>query len=312
MRVVFMGTPGFAVPTLQALFASPHEVVGVYCQPPRPAGRGMKMQASPIQQLAEQHKTPVFTPTSLKSPEAQAEFAALKPEVAVVAAYGLLLPQAILDTPKHGCINIHPSDLPRWRGAAPIQRTLMAGDYHTACCIMQMEAGLDTGPVLLREKISINPQPDFGRLHDMLAKLGAKQVLIALDQLSRGSARPVPQSAEGVTYAEKITKADRALHWNRTASQLLNQIRALSPSPAAMTVIHGEPVKIFAAKVEAGDINKPAGVALDDWLLINAGGGTALRIEELQRSGKSRQTANQCLQGFAVPVGTQLELSIPV
>lgn len=304
MRVIFMGTPAFAVPTLQALIDSHHQVIAAYSQPPRPAGRGMQLQPSPIQQLAQAHNIPVFTPTSLKSPEVQAEFTAHAADVAVVAAYGLLLPQAILDAPRLGCINIHPSDLPRWRGAAPIQRTLMAGDHHTACCIMHMEAGLDTGPVLVRTPFVIPPDMNGGQLHDTLALMGASQVLDVLAQLEKGSLTPTAQAELGVTYAEKITKTDRILHWHHPAEKLHHQIRGLAPSPAAMMVIHGEIIKVFAASVEPGNPSKDPGITLDDSLLVNAANGTALRILELQRPGKTRTSAAQCLLGFSVSQGT--------
>lgn len=305
MRVIFMGTPQFAVPALEALIASAHEVVAVYSQPPRPAGRGMKLTPSPVQQLAEKHGIPVFTPVSLKPSEIQAAFAAHAADIAVVAAYGLLLPQAILDAPRLGCINIHPSDLPRWRGAAPIQRTLMAGDIETACCIIQLELGLDTGPIHLREPFTIPPDMDAGGLQDAMAEIGAKQVLAVLENLaSTNPTAPIAQAVTGITYAEKITKADREMDWSKPASALLNQIRGLSPSPAASTSFHGEVIKIFKATIEQGDASKPAGIALDNQLLINAGDGRALRLCELQRPGKSRQNATQFLQGFPVPAGT--------
>ena len=303
MRVVFMGTPEFAVPALRALLDSSHEVVAVYSQPPRPAGRGMKLTPSPVQQLAQSRGVPVFTPVSLKTPEAQAEFAAHRAEIAVVAAYGLLLPKPVLDAPKFGCINIHPSDLPRWRGAAPLQRTLMAGDVDTACCIIQLELGLDTGPVLLREPYTIAPAMNAGALHDVMAALGAKQVLTVLDQFGAGTVKPQVQSTDGITYAEKLTKADRVLDWQQPAARLLSVIRGLSPVPAAIADIGGETVKVFEARVEVGDAQKPVGWVLDDQLLVNAGGGTALRLLALQRPGKNRQTAAQFLQSQPVAAG---------
>lgn len=305
MRVIFMGTPAFAVPTLKALLGSEHEVIAVYSQPPRPAGRGMKLTPSPIHQLAESHGIPVHTPVSLKSAEEQKIFADYKADIAVVAAYGLLLPQAILDAPRLGCINIHPSDLPRWRGAAPLQRTLMAGDTETACCIIQLELGLDTGPIHLREPFTIPPETDAGKLHDAMAEIGAKQVLTVLKSLaSANPPTPQPQATTGITYAEKITKADRALDWSRPAAELLNQIRGLSPAPAATTNLNGEDIKLFRASIAQGDATKPPGIALDDQLLINAGDAGALRLSELQRPGKARQTAAQFMQGFPVPTGT--------
>ncbi len=303
MKVIFMGTPEFAVPALRELIASAHEVVAVYSQPPRPAGRGMKLTPSPVHQLAEAHGIPVFTPTSLKTAEAQEEFRAHGAAVAVVAAYGLLLPQAVLDATTHGCINIHPSELPRWRGAAPIQHTLMAGDTHTACCIIQLEAGLDTGPILLREPYVIPPEMNAGALHDVMAEKGAQQVLTVLAALENGTATRQPQATDGITYASKITKADCGLDFSRPAHALLAQIRGLSPAPAAVVELAGQSIKIFAAVVEKGDASRAAGLTLDDTLLINAGGGTALRLSELQRPSKSRQPASQFLQGFPVPAG---------
>lgn len=305
-----MGTPAFAVPALSALIASSHAVVAVYSQPPRPAGRGLKLTPSPIQQLAETHAIPVFTPTSLKSAEAQAQFSSHSADIAVVAAYGLLLPQAILAAPRLGCINIHPSDLPRWRGAAPIQRTLMAGDSETACCIIQLELGLDTGPIHLREPFTIPPEMDAGGLHDAMAQIGANQVLTVLERLASPHApAPIAQPAHGITYAEKITKDDRVLDWNKPASSLLAQIRGLSPNPGATTDINGETIKIFSASIEAGDAGKPTGMALDDQLLINAGDGQALRLSMLQRPGKTRQNAADFLQGFPVNAGIHLQKS---
>jgi methionyl-tRNA formyltransferase len=311
MRVIFMGTPIFAIPALQALIGSSHTVVAVYSQPPRPAGRGMRMAPSPIQQLAEEHGIPVFTPASLKSPEVQAEFAAHRADIAVVAAYGLLLPKPILDAPRLGCINIHPSDLPRWRGAAPIQRTLMEGDHRTACCIMQMEAGLDTGPILARTPLIVTPMMDYGQLHHILGETGASQILEVLARLASGTLTATPQSTEGVTYAEKLIKADRILRWHHPAEQLFNQIRGLSPNPAAYAVILGEMVKIFASTVEVGNPNKAPGVVLDRDFLVNAGNGMALRITEVQRPNKTRASASECLQGFPIPPGTMLEGPIP-
>ena len=310
MRVVFMGTPHFAVPALAALIGSAHEVVAVYSQPPRPAGRGLKLTPSPIHLLAEKHGIPVFTPVSLKSAEAQAEFAAHQADIAVVAAYGLLLPQAVLDAPRFGCINIHPSDLPRWRGAAPIQRTLMAGDRATACCIIQLEAGLDTGPILLREPYTIPEGMNAGALHDAMAKLGAEQILTVLDRFDSATLHPTLQSTEGITYADKITKADRALDWTRPASELLHQIAGLSPSPAATTELAGEVVKIYRAELAPGDASKPAGEILDTALLVNAGGGTGLRLTELQWPGKSRQNAMEFLKNSSITIGMHAKKTI--
>lgn len=307
MKVVFMGTPEFAVPTLRALIDSDHEVIAVYSQPPRPAGRGMKLTASPVQQLAEQHGIPVHTPTSLKTAEAQKQFRDLQADIAVVAAYGLLLPKAILDAPKNGCINVHPSDLPRWRGAAPIQRTIMAGDEETACCIMQMDEGLDTGPVLLKESFLISPTMTAGELHDRMAELGARMAVEALDRPTA----PVAQPASGITYANKITKADQAIDWNKPAKAIVNQIRGLAPAPGAVTKIKGELMKVYVAQMEAGNPSKPAGLTLDDQLLINTSGGNAVRILEAQRPGKARQSASQIIKGFPIDVEIYAENPYP-
>lgn len=306
MRVIFMGTPDFAVPALRALIDSAHEVVAVYSQPPRPAGRGMKLTASPVHQLAEAHGIPVYTPEHLKSADAQEQMRAHGADIAVVAAYGLLLPQAVLDAPRLGCINIHPSELPRWRGAAPIQRTLMAGDTHTACCIIQLEAGLDTGPIWLREPYAIAAGMNAGELHDVMAETGARMVLevLARREVDAGYA-PVPQAADGITYAQKITREDRPIDWEKPAALLQAHIEGLSPAPAATATIHGEVVKLFTARAEEGRAGAPPGTALDGQLLIQTGAG-ALRLLELQRPGKARQTASAFLQGVAVPAGTCL------
>jgi methionyl-tRNA formyltransferase len=303
MRVIFMGTPTFAVPALQALIDSHHEVVAVYSQPPRPAGRGMKLTPSPVHQLAAAHPIPVFTPPSLKPADAQAEFASHAADIAVVAAYGLLLPQPILDASKHGCINIHPSDLPRWRGAAPLQRTIIAGDTSTACCIMQMDAGLDTGDVILRQPFPILDGMHFGALHDAMAQAGATLTLQALQQIENGTAVRTAQPKEGV-YAAKLTKQDQPLDFTQPAASVRQHVLGLSPAPGATAAINGEIIKIFNAVLERGDAGKPAGTLLDDRLLVNCGDGQGLRLTELQRPGKSRQDAIAFLQGFPVASGS--------
>ena len=301
MRVIFMGTPAFALPALTALLASEHSVVAVYSQPPRPAGRGQKLTPSPIQQLAEQHGIPVYTPTSLKSAESQQQFAALQADVAVVAAYGLLLPQAILDAPKHGCINIHPSDLPRWRGAAPIQRTIMAGDSHTACCTMQMDAGLDTGAVLLREAYSIPHGTTAGQLHDVMANMGAAQVIQVLATMPPAT----PQSDSGVTYAAKITKSDQWIDWAQSATRIYQQMLGLSPAPGALCRYGDETLKIFAAEVIAQPCDAAPGTLLDNGLLVATGQGS-LRITRLQRPNKAAMDAADFLRGSPVAAGYKL------
>lgn len=299
MRIVFLGTPLFAVPTLDALVKSNHDIAAVYTQPPRPAGRGQKETPSPVHGYAAAHGLQVLTPASLKDKETQIAFAAHKADVAVVVAYGLLLPKPILEAYPLGCINVHPSLLPRWRGAAPIQRTIMAGNKETAICIMQMDEGLDTGDVLLTEKFSIAPGTTAGMLHDLLAEKAAPLVLKTLAE------KPTPQkqSETGVTYAKKITKAECQLNWRRPAQELYQQILGLNPVPGAFFSYNGEIIKLFDAAAEAK--SGAPGTALDDRLLIACGNG-ALRLLELQRPGKKRMGAEELLRGFPIPPGSIL------
>jgi methionyl-tRNA formyltransferase len=301
MRLVFMGTPDFSVPVLEALVGAGHEVVCVYTQPPRPAGRGKNLRPSPVALAAEKHGIEVRHPVSLKSGEEQARFAALDAEVAVVVAYGLILPQAILDAPARGCLNIHASLLPRWRGAAPIHRAVMAGDAETGVCIMQMEAGLDTGPVLLREATSIGPEETTGDLHDRLSGMGARLIVEALARLDDLSATPQPQ--DGVTYADKIDKAEARVDWTQPAAALDRQIRGLSPFPGAWTEHDGTRIKLLASRVAEGE--GAPGTLLHDPLRVVCGSG-AVEIMQLQRAGKSAQSADEFLRGWPLPEGTQL------
>ena len=247
MRLIFMGTPDFSVPVLDALIGAGHEIAAVYCQPPRPAGRGKKDRPSPVQARAETLGLAVRHPVSLRNAEAQAAFAALKADAAVVVAYGLILPQAVLDAPVKGCLNIHASLLPRWRGAAPIQRAIMAGDRDTGVCIMQMEAGLDTGPVLLREALAIGAEETAAELHDRLSALGAQLIVEALARLD--DLVPEAQPGAGVTYAAKIDKAEARVDWTRPAVEVDRLIRALSPFPGAWTEIAGERVKLLGSRL---------------------------------------------------------------
>lgn len=307
MKLIFMGTPGFAVPTLQALIAAKHEIVAVYSQPPRPAGRGMKLTASPVQELAEKHTIPVFTPASLKGAQEQEQFRAHGADAAVVVAYGLLLPQPILDAPKHGCINLHPSDLPRWRGAAPLQRTIMAGDMNTACCTMLMDAGLDTGDVLIRHKFPVPDGMSFGALHDAMSKVGASLIVETLEHMVAGTLTRTAQPKDGI-YAAKITKEDQLLDFSLPAARVRQHILGLSPAPGAFTALNGESVKVFGATVEAGDANKAPGTLLDDTLLVNCGHGSAVRLTQLQRQNKARQDNSAFLQGFPVASGSNTNL----
>ena len=300
MRVVFMGTPEFSVPVLDALVAAGHEIAAVYCQPPRPAGRGKKDRPSPVQARAEELGLPVRYPVSLKTPEAQAEFASLDAEVAVVVAYGLILPQAVLDAPKRGCLNIHASLLPRWRGAAPIHRAIMAGDAETGVCIMQMEAGLDTGPVLLRQAVEIGAEETTAQLHDRLSALGADLIVQALSRLE--ALTPEPQPDEGVTYAHKINKAEARIDWTRPATEVDRLIRGLSPFPGAWCMVGDERVKLLASRLSIGE--GAAGEVLDG--LVIACGEGALEVTLAQRGGKRPMEPAEFLRGFDLPKGTRL------
>ncbi|WP_353473717.1 methionyl-tRNA formyltransferase [Salipiger sp. H15] len=301
MRVVFMGTPEFSVPVLETLVAAGHEIAAVYSQPPRPAGRGKKDRPSPVQARAEELGLAVRHPVSLRSAEAQAEFAALGADVAVVVAYGLILPQAVLDAPAKGCLNIHASLLPRWRGAAPIHRAILSGDAETGVCIMQMEAGLDTGPVLLREALVIGIEETTGELHDRLSALGSRLITEALDRLDVLS--PEEQPEEGVTYAQKIDKAEAALDWARPAEEVSRLIRGLAPFPGAWTMVGGERIKLLGARVVAG--GGAPGTALDDGFTIACGSG-AVQVTRAQRAGKGAQDAETFLRGMRIPAGTVL------
>ena len=301
MRIVFMGTPEFSVPVLDALVDAGHEVVCVYCQPPRPAGRGKKDRPSPVQARAEALGLPVRHPVSLKGAEAQEAFAALGAEVAVVVAYGLILPQAVLDAPERGCLNIHASLLPRWRGAAPIHRAIMAGDAETGGCIMQMEAGLDTGPVLLRDALEIEAEETTAELHDRLSVLGARLIVEALAGLDGLEAKMQPE--EGVTYAAKIDKAEARVDWTRPAAEVDRLIRGLAVFPGAWCEIGGERVKLLGSRLAAG-AGAP-GAVLDDALTVACGDG-AVRLLRLQRAGKGPQDAAEFLRGRPVPAGSRL------
>ena len=292
MRVIFMGTPDFSAPVLQALVDAGHEIAAVYCQPPRPAGRGKKDRPSSVQLRAQALGLEVRFPVSLKSAEAQAEFAAFDADVAVVVAYGLILPQAILDAPRRGCLNIHASLLPRWRGAAPIHRAIMAGDAQTGVCIMQMDAGLDTGPVLLREVVEIAPDETTGDLHDRLSTMGAALVVIALNQLPTLTAAVQP--LEGVTYAAKIDKAEARVDWTQSAVVVDQLIRGLSPFPGAWCEVSGERVKLLGSRVVDGT-GQPGDVL--DGFVIACGQG-AVEVTQAQRSSKKAMAAADVLKGL--------------
>ncbi len=302
LRVVFMGTPAFAVPALQALIDSEHEVVALYSQPPRKANRGHKETPSPTHQLAESADIPVHVPTSLKSDEVQQEFRAHKADIAVVAAYGLLLPKPILEAYPHGCINIHPSDLPRWRGAAPLHRTVLAGDEKTAMCIMQMDEGLDTGDVLYREAMDVPQHMTTGELHDLMADKGAAATLEVLQLVEKEALQPTPQPEEGVTYASKLDKSESSIDWNQPAETIYNQIRGLNPWPSATARFHDEVLKIHSADVVPEAHDSAPGTLLDDALTV-ACGTNALRLRTLQRPNKRAMQAEELLRGFAMPAG---------
>ncbi len=301
MRVIFMGSPAFSVPVLDAVIAAGHEIACVYCQPPRPAGRGKKDRPTPVQARAEALDLPVRHPASLRTPEAQGEFAALKADVAVVVAYGLILPQPVLDAPQLGCLNIHASLLPRWRGAAPIHRAILAGDTETGVCIMQMEAGLDTGPVLLRAATPIGAEETTGALHDRLSEMGADLIVTALGDLDSLTLEAQPEA--GVTYADKIDKAEAAIDWQKTAQDIDRQIRGLAPFPGAWTTCQGDRIKLLGSRLAEG--SGAPGVLLDDAFTVACGTG-AVQITKAQRAGKSAQDSASFLLGLPLPKGTQL------
>ncbi|WP_273786198.1 methionyl-tRNA formyltransferase [Brucella intermedia] len=302
MRVVFMGTPEFSVPILTAIIGHGYEVVAVYTQPPRPAGRrGLELTKSPVHEKAEQFGIPVFTPKSLRSAEEQDVFASLEADVAIVVAYGLLLPQDILDAPRLGCYNGHASLLPRWRGAAPIQRAIMAGDAETGMMIMKMDAGLDTGPVAMAEKVAITPDMTAGELHDRLSMIGADLMIRALGALERESLALQPQAEEGVTYAAKIDKAEARIDWSKPAKDVHNAIRGLSPFPGAWCEmeINGAVERVKLQRSTLGEGKGEPGRVLDDRLTVACGEG-AVRLVTLQRSGGKPLPAQEFLRGAQV------------
>jgi methionyl-tRNA formyltransferase len=303
MRLAFMGTPDFAATALRALIDAGHEIACVYTQPPRPANRGKQLAKSPVHLLAEAHGLLVRTPVKLRDAADQQDFADLNLDVAVVAAYGLILPQAILAAPRFGCLNIHASLLPRWRGAAPIHRAIMAGDAQSGVCIMQMEAGLDTGPVLLREALNINADDTTPTLHDKLATLGAHMCVTALAQFDHLVA--VPQSTDGITYAHKIDKAEARLDFTQDAAILERHVRALAPYPGAYIELGGERIKILQAQVGAAHGQSPGTIMNADFD-IACGSDGSLRPMMLQRAGKQPVGIDDFLRGFDLPVGEHL------
>ena len=298
LRLIFMGTPEFAVPTLLELVAHGHEIAAVYTRAAKPAGRGMKLQLSPVEQEARRLGIPVATPATLKTPEALEQFRAHRAEAAVVVAYGMILPQAILDTPTFGCFNLHASLLPRWRGAAPINRAIMAGDTETGVMVMKMDAGLDTGDVAMAERMAITDAMTASDLHDALARLGADLMVRAIGALERGKLQLTKQSEQGVTYAAKIEKAEAWIDWNKPARAVLRHIHGLSPFPGAWCEmpIEGQPVRVKILRGAMADGAGAAGEVLDDHLAVACQEG-ALRILELQRAGKAPMKADEFLRG---------------
>ncbi len=298
LRLIFMGTPEFAVPTLLGLVAHGHEIAAVYTRAPKPAGRGMKLQPTPVEQEARRLGIPVSTPTTLRTPEALGEFRAHDADAAVVVAYGMILPQAILDTPKLGCFNLHASLLPRWRGAAPINRAIMAGDAETGVMVMKMDAGLDTGDVAMAERIAITDAMTASELHDALARLGGDLMVRAIGALERGRLQLTKQGEEGVTYAAKIEKAEARIDWNRPAREVLRHIHGLSPFPGTWCEmpIEGQPVRVKILRCAMADGAGAAGELLDDRFAVACKDG-ALRILDLQRAGKAPMKAGDFLRG---------------
>ena len=306
MRIAFLGTPDFAVQALKALITTGHQVVMVYAQPPAPRGRGQDLRPSPVQACAEAAGVPVRTPASMRDPAEIAAFAALNLDLAVVAAFGQILPGAVLDAPRLGSINLHASLLPRWRGAAPIQRAIMAGDRLTGLCIMQMTEGLDEGPVLLSDTLRIDALETAGTLHDRLAALGARLVVEAVHGLEQGTLTPTPQPEEGVTYAKKIRPKEARIDWTRPAAEVDRRIRGLSPFPGAWFIAPSDkgPVRVKALLSRTEDAEGEPGTVMDDALLIACGSGS-VRLLRAQREGRAAQDADVFLRGFRLPAGAK-------
>ncbi len=309
VRVIFMGTPDFAVPPLLEIVGQGHDVVACYTQPPRRAGRGMEEKKTPVHRQAEMLGIPVLTPASLRDVSEQSRFAEFQPDVAVVVAYGLLLPETILSAPEYGCLNLHASLLPRWRGAAPINRAIMAGDRETGIEVMQMEKGLDTGPVFMAERIEIGPDMTAGDLHDRLSVLGGDLIVRALAALSRRALSAAPQSEEGVTYAPKLSKSETRIQWQNPADMVHNHIRGLSPFPGAWCeMMFGsklERVKVLRSRLAERAGDGQTGEVLDDQLTIACGDG-AVQLLELQRAGKRPMKTEEFQRGAKISAGTFL------
>ncbi|WP_024509274.1 methionyl-tRNA formyltransferase [Bradyrhizobium sp. ARR65] len=306
LRLIFMGTPDFSVPTLLELAAHGHDIAAVYTRAPKPGGRGMRLQATPVEQEARRLAIPVFTPSTLKTSEALEQFRAHKADAAVVVAYGMILPQAILDTPARGCFNLHASLLPRWRGAAPINRAIMEGDAETGVMVMKMDVGLDTGDVAMAERVAITDQMTAADLHDRLSRLGADLMVRAMGALERGQLQLTPQPSEGVTYAAKIDKAETRIDWNKPARAVLRHIHGLSPFPGAWSEVslEGAPARIKILRCLLAEGSATPATVLDDQLTIACAEG-AIRITELQRAGKAPMKAAEFLRGTPLKPGVR-------
>jgi methionyl-tRNA formyltransferase len=308
LRLVFMGSPDFAIPVLSALIDAGHEIAAVYSQPPRPSGRGQQERPCPVHAFAAERTIPVHTPKSLKkSEEEQRLFADFGADLAVTAAYGLILPKAVLEAPRLGCINVHASLLPRWRGAAPIQRAILAGDAETGVTIMQVDEGLDTGPILLAKRVAITSNTTGGGLHDELAELGARLTVEAIEGLVGGSLEAVAQPEVGATYAEKLDRDESRIDWNRTAAEIERKIRAFDPWPGAWFSHQGTRIKVLSAAVLEADADaQPGTLVSPTGLTVNCGEG-ALRIDRVQRQGKAATDTESFLRGYTLAAGTILE-----
>lgn len=311
MRLIFAGTPEFAAQHLAALIQSGQQVVGVYTQPDRPAGRGQRLHESPVKTLAKHYQLPVFQPDNFKTAESRAELASLQADLMVVVAYGLLLPQTVLDTPSFGCINVHASLLPRWRGAAPIQRAIAAGDSESGVCVMQMEAGLDTGPVLLRRSLTLSPDETGSSLHDKLARMGAHSLIECLADLPQRQAQAEAQTAEHSCYAHKLSKHEAQIDWSQSALQIERQIRAFNPFPVAFTRYQGQPLKIWAAQLDDRTSDAPPGslIEIEKQGLVVATADGCIRLTQVQPSGSRAMSIQDFLNGHPnLSLGTQLGL----
>lgn len=313
LRLVFMGSPDFSVPALDALLAAGHDIACVYSQPPRPAGRGQKEKKCAVHAFAEGKGLEVRTPATLKAPEDQSVFAELKADAAVVVAYGLILPAAVIEAPRLGCLNVHASLLPRWRGAAPIQRAIMEGDTVSGVTIMQIEEGLDTGDILMTGTIPITPETTGETLHDLLADQGASLMVAALEGLAAGTLTPVPQPDDGVTYAAKLTRDEGRLDWQRPAAELERKVRALNPWPGTWFEHDGGRIKVLKTEIAEGQEDQLSGTVpgtlpgtlVDDTLTVACGEGV-LRLLKVKREGKKSQDAAAFVRGYPMPSGTKV------